>query len=104
MVDLMESPLLQKWLSEAEQRGERQMLVKLLSRKFGPLPEAVAEQLATITERERLEQLMDVAIDATSLEDFCSHPGSGVVGLTVTSTRYAGDQGANVNGCRHLSQ
>ena len=77
MVDLMESPLLQKWLSEAEQRGkalgERQMLVKLLSRKFGPLSETVVETLTAITDRETLEQLMDIAIDAVSLEDFCSH-------------------------------
>jgi hypothetical protein len=77
MVDLMESPLLQKWLSEAEQRGEavgeRQMLVKLLSRKFGSLPDEVLERLATLTESDRLERLMDAAIDATNLSDFCSH-------------------------------
>lgn len=77
MVDLMESPLLQKWLSEAEQRGEavgeRQMLVKLLSRKFGPLSETVQEKLATITEPEQLERLMDAAIDVASLDDFCAY-------------------------------
>lgn len=77
MVDLMESPLLQKWLSEAEQRGEavgeRQMLVRLLSRKFGPLSETVQEKLTTITEPEQLERLMDAAIDVTSLDDFCSY-------------------------------
>lgn len=77
MVDLMESPLLQQWLSEAEQRGEavgeRQMLVKLLSRKFGSLPDVVLEKLATFTESDRLERLMDAAIDAANLNDFCSH-------------------------------
>jgi hypothetical protein len=77
MVDLMESPLLQKWLNEAEQRGERQMLLRVLTRKFGNLPETVVETLSTIPDLERLGQLMDVAIDATSLDDFCSQLNEG---------------------------
>jgi predicted transposase YdaD len=68
---------LQKWLNEAEQKGEaegeRQMLIKLLSHKFGSLSETVKEKLATITEPEQLERLMYAAIDVTSLDDFCSY-------------------------------
>lgn len=70
MVDLMESPLLQKWLGEAEQKGQRQMLLRLLTRKFGILPPALIDHVSSIADIERLEKLADAAIDATSLNDF----------------------------------
>jgi hypothetical protein len=35
------------------------------------------ETLSTIPDLERLGQLMDVAIDATSLDDFCSQLNEG---------------------------
>ncbi|WP_017327601.1 DUF4351 domain-containing protein [Synechococcus sp. PCC 7336] len=78
MLDLMESPLLKDWLSEAEARGKaegkaeegQRMLARLLSRQFGPLPQAVASSLQAIAAPERLEELVDAALEATSLEDF----------------------------------
>ena len=73
MVDLMESPLLQKWLGEAEQKGQRQMLIRLLTRKFGTLPQSLGDKLETMTDVERLEQLADAAIDTDSLQDFAAH-------------------------------
>ncbi|WP_017324809.1 hypothetical protein [Synechococcus sp. PCC 7336] len=90
MLDLMESPLLKDWLSEAEARGEakgeakgeargeargkaeegKRMLVRLLSHQFGPLPQAVSTSLQAIANPERLEELLDIALEAESLEDF----------------------------------
>ncbi|WP_017326013.1 DUF4351 domain-containing protein [Synechococcus sp. PCC 7336] len=90
MLDLMESPLLRDWLREAEERGKaegeaegeargkvrgkaeegQRMLVRLLSHQFGPLPQALSTSLKAIANPERLEELLDAALDATNLEDF----------------------------------
>ena len=74
MVDLMESPLLKDWLREAEEKGEvkegQRMLVRLLSRKFGKLPTSLLSDLEAITSAGQLEKLLDVAVDATSLNEF----------------------------------
>lgn len=77
MVDLMESPLLKDWLHEAEAKGEvegqRVMLIRLLSRKFGTLPEPLLAELKEISVPEQLENLLDIAIDAASLSKFQNH-------------------------------
>ena len=79
MVDLMESPLLKDWLREAEEKGEakgevkegQRMLIRLLSRKFGELPSFLLSDLEAITTADQLEELLDSAVDSSSLEDFC---------------------------------
>ena len=82
MVNLMESPLLKDWLREAEAKGEAKgeskgkvqgeklMLIRLLSRKFGDLPSSLLKELEELSIPEQLEQLLDAAVDSTTLEDF----------------------------------
>ena len=74
MVDLMESPLLKDWLREAEEKGEvkeaQRMLARLLSRKFGELPAPIVAKLKAVATTEQLEQLLDAATDADTLDKF----------------------------------
>lgn len=70
MVDLMESPLLKDWLNEAEARGEKLMLIRLLARKFGELPTSLLNDLEDIRSPGRLEQLLDIAFDSETLKEF----------------------------------
>ena len=81
MVDLMESPLLKDWLHDAEGKGaargrlegEKLMLLRLLTRKFGDLPSALLSKLETVTSVEQLESLLDTAMDAATLDYFTQH-------------------------------
>jgi predicted transposase YdaD len=57
---------------EGEARATRNNLIRLLTRKFGVLPAALTDNLTGITELSSLERLMDIAIDANSLEGFLS--------------------------------
>jgi predicted transposase YdaD len=85
MLNLLEESWLARELTakakaEGEARGEargkseatRNNLTRLLTRKFGVLPETVANTLLEITDLSRLEQLIDAAIDAINLQEFIS--------------------------------
>ncbi|WP_218081794.1 Rpn family recombination-promoting nuclease/putative transposase [Anthocerotibacter panamensis] len=56
--------------SIGEIRGERHALLRMLNRKFGPLPQKVTSWLNSVESKAGLEQLMDRVIDAQSLEEF----------------------------------
>ena len=51
-----------------ERRAEQQTLIRLLQRKFGPLPESVTSEIQGTMNTERLEQWLDQVLDATSLQ------------------------------------
>lgn len=82
---LSETPLFQLLTQEireqARQEAQQQArldtrradLLRVLARKFGILPENIYEAIQTITVPERLEQLLDAAIDSATLQDFHSH-------------------------------
>jgi flagellar biosynthesis/type III secretory pathway protein FliH len=81
MLNLLEESWLAKELAakgeakgkaEGKSEATRNNLTRLLTRKFGVLPAALTDNLTGITELSSLERLMDMAIDAKSLEDFLS--------------------------------
>jgi hypothetical protein len=81
MLNLLEESWLARELTakakaEGEARGEakatQRHLIRLLTHKFGVLPEPVANTLLGITDLSRLEELIDIVIDATSLQEFIS--------------------------------
>lgn len=57
---------------EGKQEGAILLLVRLLAHRFGEIPEAIREQLQTLS-LEQLTALMDSAMTAASLHDFVDH-------------------------------
>ncbi|MBC7882267.1 MAG: DUF4351 domain-containing protein [Anaerolineae bacterium] len=59
---------------EGELRGRqaaaREILLQLLTHKFGPLSAQVVSQIQAITDTEKLEQLPKALFDATDLQSF----------------------------------
>ncbi len=52
-----------------ERRAEQQTLIRLLQRKFGPLPESVISEIQGTMKSQQLEQWLDQVLDATSLQE-----------------------------------
>ena len=52
-----------------QRRAEQQTLIRLLQRKFGPLPESVTSEIQATMNFERLEQWLDQVLDANSLQE-----------------------------------
>jgi hypothetical protein len=61
-----------QWLEEGEAKGEakgkRDTLTRLLTRRFGPLPEWAAHRLSAAT-GEQLDTWFDRGVDATNLPE-----------------------------------
>jgi Domain of unknown function (DUF4351) len=55
---------------EGELRGQRGILLKQMSRKFGSLSAQVVSQVQAIDSTEKLEQLAEALIDAPNLQTF----------------------------------
>ncbi len=58
--------------AEGRAEGERRAVLRVLARRFGPVPERIGERLAEITELPRLEELLDAAVTIESLEAFAA--------------------------------
>ena len=58
---------------EGQQEGMRKLLLHLLAQRFGPLSEAVSNQVEAITSTRRLTSLAGKVLTARSLRDlgFC---------------------------------
>ena len=54
---------------EGREEGLRQVLLRLLERRFGPLPESVRTQVEAIASPRRLTRLAEQVLVASSLED-----------------------------------
>jgi hypothetical protein len=75
---LLESPIFEELfgekLEEARQQTlldtERQAVLRALQHKFRSLPEELTQRMESITDRQRLEQLLYAAMDAATLESF----------------------------------
>lgn len=75
MAVLRESPWYQEIVKEGVKQGTQRQLVRVLQRRFGPVPEGVQMELATLTV-EQLEDLVDVALTVDSFEEFVRHLSS----------------------------
>jgi predicted transposase YdaD len=60
----------EKGRQEGELRGQREMLLKQLNRKFGSLNAQVVSQVQAIDNTEKLEQLAVTLMDAPDLQAF----------------------------------
>ncbi len=64
---------LERGLEQGLERGlelNRQSLLRVLAKQFGPVPPAVGARLAQIDDLQQLEHLFDMALSADSLDDF----------------------------------
>ncbi|HVR97804.1 MAG TPA: Rpn family recombination-promoting nuclease/putative transposase [Thermoanaerobaculia bacterium] len=60
---------LQKGQRTGRVEGMRQMLLRLIRRRFGPVPKKVQQRVAAISSQEELERLADRVLVATTLEE-----------------------------------
>jgi hypothetical protein len=72
--ELMGTNLLVKVLSDERQKGieqgVQQSILRTLRRRFADLPDPVVAQVTRISDPDRLAALLDVAVDAHTLDDF----------------------------------
>jgi hypothetical protein len=54
---------------EGREQGQRELLLNLLTRRFGPLPETTRQRVQALTSSEELSQLAERVLDAPSLDD-----------------------------------
>jgi len=56
-------------LEQGREQGQRELLLHLLTRRFGPLPEATRQRVQALTSSEELSGLAERVLDAPSLDD-----------------------------------
>jgi flagellar biosynthesis/type III secretory pathway protein FliH len=54
---------------EGREHGQRELLLLLLARRFGTLPEATTRRIQALTSPEELARLAERVLDAASLDD-----------------------------------
>ncbi len=68
-----ESKIVNGWIATGETRGlvqeARSMVLRLGKKRFGPAPAGVEAALQAVTDRDRLEQIAERVLDATSWDD-----------------------------------
>ena len=72
-----ESKIVNGWIAKGGARGEARGLVqgaqnavlRLGKKRFGPAPAGVEAAIQAVTDRDRLEQIADRVLDATSWDD-----------------------------------
>ena len=72
-----ESKIVNGWIATGETRGEargliqgaRNAVLRLAKKRFGPAPAGVEAAIQAATDRDRLEQIGDRVLDATSWDD-----------------------------------
>lgn len=57
------------WHERIEQKGKKEIILRLLQRKFGRLPDRIVQKVQAITSPDVLEQLVDQAVMADSLAE-----------------------------------
>lgn len=57
------------WHEQIEQKGKKEIILRLLQRKFGPLPDKIVQKVQAITAPNVLEQLVDQAVMANALAE-----------------------------------
>lgn len=61
-------PLCHSWHKEGREEGERSLILRLLTRRVGELPQQVRERVETLS-LEQLENLGEALLDFTSVTD-----------------------------------
>ena len=64
-----ESTVLNEWMAKAEARAEVRTLLRLGARRFGPAPGDTETAIRAITDRQRLDRMVDRLLDATDWAD-----------------------------------
>lgn len=70
------SPTIQRVKAEAARDTFRSNILRLLRKRFAAVPEELAAHLQTVEDRDRLDALLDSAIDCASLEEFAAAIGT----------------------------
>jgi len=55
-------------LEKGREQGQRELLLHLLTRRFGPLTEATRQRVQALTSSEELSRLAERALDSRSLD------------------------------------
>ncbi|WAS05088.1 DUF4351 domain-containing protein [Gloeomargaritales cyanobacterium VI4D9] len=66
--DLRQTRVYQEARQEGEQRGKRAIRQRLLTRKFGRVPDSISTKLAQLS-LEQLGEIAEAIIDVSSLEE-----------------------------------
>lgn len=67
---IVESPLVKEIVDQAKCETQRECLVRVLARRFGPIHSEVAEKLQSVSDLEELDALFDHAIECPSWSAF----------------------------------
>jgi predicted transposase YdaD len=70
---MIESPVLIELLDEARREALQKAILRLLAKRFGPLPEALATQVRTVQALDRLETLIEHSAECPDLDTFRAH-------------------------------
>ena len=77
---MLESPLVQHFIQQAETRAKQETVLKLLRLRFDSVPESITEKIASIQSFSRLDTLFENAVTAETLNEFetrCMFVGAG---------------------------
>ena len=67
---MIESPLLDELFAEREVKVFRELVLKKLEARFGPLPPDISASVRVVPDRPGLEALLDAVYSSHSLDDF----------------------------------
>jgi hypothetical protein len=70
---MIESPLLNEMLAKATAQGLQKGILRVLARRFGPVPEDVAAVVRTVIDETNLNELTDAAVSCRTLKAFREH-------------------------------
>jgi hypothetical protein len=64
------SPTIQRVKAEAARQNSRRSILRLLTKRFASVPEELAAHLQTVEDQDKLDTLLDYAVDCANLEAF----------------------------------
>ena len=63
---------LEKGMTQGRSKGRAETVLRLLTRRYGPIPKALSKLILDTSELEQLDAWSDLVIDCTTLEEFRS--------------------------------
>jgi len=66
----MQSPTIQRLMANQESQTAQKYVLHLLEKRFGGVPEDLAAHVRAIREQQKLDNLLDLAVDCVDLEAF----------------------------------
>jgi hypothetical protein len=70
---MIESPLFQELLAENTQRTMQRHILRVLEKRFGPVPAEVSAAVHSTGDESKLDTLHDLAVFCPDLETFRAH-------------------------------